>query len=114
MLYEVITKTMTMLNKNTDDNGMVEMPFILPNSGVFPGMLKAIVNTKAFESGGDFSINQSVLPLSPFREYIGIQVPGARGDYGYIETGKKQEFNLMIAGDNGEKINTSNQRNNFV
>jgi len=45
-----------------------------------PGMLKANFSTRVFEEGGDFSTDYYSVPLSPFKRYVGVFVPGG-GDY---------------------------------
>ncbi len=43
-----------------------------------PGMLQANFVTKAFEPGGNFSIDRFAIPYHPYEEYTGIQLP--KGD----------------------------------
>jgi alpha-2-macroglobulin len=44
-------------------------------NGSAPGMLKASFTVRAFEEGGNFSIDRFSLPYSPFNSYVGIKVP---------------------------------------
>lgn len=40
-----------------------------------PGMLRASFKIRAFEKGGDFSVDRFSVPYSPYRGYVGLKVP---------------------------------------
>lgn len=59
-----------------------------------PGVLKAIFKGKAFEEGGDFSIDQFSIPYYPYHSFVGIKAP--EGDQnGLLLT--DQDHKLRIA-----------------
>lgn len=58
---------------NADGNAILQ-PGINVN-GSAPGMLKASFTVRAFEEGGNFSIDRFSLPYSPYKSYVGIKVP---------------------------------------
>ncbi|MFT6411557.1 MAG: hypothetical protein ACJA15_002388, partial [Flavobacteriales bacterium] len=43
-----------------------------------PGKLKAVFDTRAFESAGDFSIDQHSIDVAPYNSFVGIRLP--KGD----------------------------------
>lgn len=44
-----------------------------------PGMLSCKLKTRVFENGGDFSVDVRNVPFSPYKEYIGFQLPEGEG-----------------------------------
>ena len=43
--------------------------------GESPGMLRASFKTRVFEKGGDASIDRILIPYSPYRSYVGFDMP---------------------------------------
>lgn len=65
-----------------------------------PGMLKAVVMTKAYENGGDFSTDVMTVDYSPYSTYVGLQTPEPN-KYGLLETGKKNQFTVVTVDEKG-------------
>lgn len=65
-----------------------------------PGMLKAVVMTKAFENGGDFSTDVMTTDYSPYSHYVGIKSPEPN-KYGLLETGKNNRFEVVSVNEKG-------------
>ena len=72
-----------------------------------PGMLKAVFKTRAFEEGGDFSINQQVVPYAPYTSFVGIKSPKV-SKYGALETDTTYKFNIVSVNKNGQPLSRSN------
>lgn len=66
------------------------------------GKLKATYITKVFEKGGDFSIDQSVAPYSPYNTYVGIRIPSTSVYDNTLETGKNHRFELVTVTPSGK------------
>ena len=62
-------------DKRANEKGYARVPLILPEAQRAPGMLKAKFVIRAFEEAGDFSIRTASKPYSPYREYVGLQLP---------------------------------------
>ncbi len=62
-------------DKHVNEEGFARVPLNLPEAQRAPGMLKAKFVIRAFEEAGDFSIRTASKPYSPYREYVGIQLP---------------------------------------
>ncbi len=71
------------------------------------GMLRAIFTTRAFEEGGNFSINQFSIPYSPYEVYTGIKKP--EGDrYGMLITDTLQTFKIVSLDEKGQPVKRNN------
>ena len=85
---------------STNNEGDFAFPVNLNNVPQNAGMLKAIFTTKVYENGGDMSTDVSTATISPYHTYVGIKAPEAN-KYGYYETDKPLNFNLITVNDSG-------------
>lgn len=69
------------------------------------GMMKAILTTKVYENGGDFSTDVSSASYSPYTSYVGLK-PGDANKYGYYETDKPINFNIVTLTEDGKPDNS--------
>jgi uncharacterized protein YfaS (alpha-2-macroglobulin family) len=70
-----------------------------------PGMLLANLVVKVFEPGGNFSIDNIALPYHPYTSYAGVHVPESKANWGYLESGKQQRFDLVDVNTDGQLTN---------
>ena len=89
------TETDEILNKKTDENGNVQLNAEFYTENEAPGMMKAVFFTKAFEKGGNFSIDQYTLPYSPYSGYTGIKLPKGDKIRGMLLTDKKHNVEIV-------------------
>ncbi len=66
-----------------------------------PGMLKATFVTKAYEGGGDFSLDVVSKEVAPFNHFVGLQSPKGRA-YGSYFTDDNTEFDLVTTDAQGK------------
>lgn len=66
-----------------------------------PGKLKLVIQTRAFETGGDFSTDVATATYSPFKTYVGIKAPPTN-KYGMLETGKSLRYDIVTVNENGQ------------
>ncbi|RMB56443.1 hypothetical protein EAX61_14495 [Dokdonia sinensis] len=59
-----------------------------------PGMLRATFVTKAYEGGGDFSLDVVSKDVAPFDHFVGLRSPKSRA-YGSYYTDENTEFDLV-------------------
>lgn len=71
-----------------------------------PGMLRATYITKVFEKGGDFSIDRTTFPYSPFKTYVGIQAPNVKSHDNTFETDTRYKFDVVTVSEKGALVNT--------
>ena len=87
------------INENGDAN--VSMNLNVGNGA--PGMLKAHFVARAFEEGGDFSIDRFSIPYSPYSSYVGIRLP--KGDKrGMLLTDTNQTVDVVTVDENGNPV----------
>ncbi|MCH2197896.1 MAG: MG2 domain-containing protein [Flavobacteriales bacterium] len=68
----------TVFDKKVGEDGTASVNINISDLSEAPGHLNAVFNTRAYEAGGDFSIDAHSIPLSPFVSYVGIRLP--KGD----------------------------------
>ncbi|MBI9038867.1 MAG: alpha-2-macroglobulin [Bacteroidales bacterium] len=71
----------TIFDDKVNGKGKAKVVIGLSKNKTSPGMLKAQFSIKAFEEGGDFSIDNFSIPYSPYKNYIGIKLPKASKSY---------------------------------
>ena len=73
-----------------------------------PGMLKAHFKIRAFEKGGDFSVNRINIPYSPYRGYVGIKVPKGNGWNGALYSNENNLIPIVTVDENGKLVDRKN------
>lgn len=69
-----------------------------------PGALNAVFKAKAFEEGGDFSIDQFNIPYYPYASFVGLKAP--EGDKnGLLLTDEDHTIKIASVDANGKPIN---------
>ncbi len=99
------------LNKKTDENGNVNLSLNINTNNAAPGMMKAVFVTKAFEKGGNFSIDQYTIPYSPYKSYTGIKLPQGDKIRGMLLTDKKHKVEIITLTPDGKILNEKHKIN---
>jgi len=84
-----------------NDLGEASIDLNIPENSNAPGMLKAHFNTKAFEAGGEFSVDRFSINYSPFPRYVGIKLPKGDESRGMLLTDKDQEVKIVCVDEKG-------------
>ena len=88
---------------NLDDNGKATIDTKLDIGKNAPGMLNAQFLVRAFENGGDFSLDAFTKTYSPYPSYVGLKSP--KGNYyGSYFTDTDQTFDLAVVDKDGKPI----------
>ncbi len=98
--------TYTIYDGRLDANGNASIAGKLPPASNAPGMLKADLISRVFETGGDASIYSQTAPYSPYSAYVGIKSPN-ESDYEMLETSKDNTLDIVTLTPNGKVINRS-------
>ena len=74
-----------------------------PLEGVYTSqMMDGTFTVKVFEPGGDFSIASFKTQVSPYRRYVGVELPETTSKYGsYYDTNKDWKFNIAMVSEDG-------------
>ena len=73
-----------------------------------PGMLRASFNTKVFEPGGNFSVDRFSILYSPYKSYVGIDIPKGSLWGGALMTGNDHTFNVVSLTEDGKPVDREN------
>jgi hypothetical protein len=87
-----------------DENGLTNFTASFSVGKNAPGMLKAKFKTRAFENGGDFSTDISILKYSPFNGYVGIKVPEGPGWNGALYSNEPNLFPIVTVDEDGNPV----------
>ena len=99
--------TYTVFDGSLDATGNATVRATLPQAASAPGMLRANIVSRVFESGGDASIYSQTAAYSPFSAYVGVKSP-TDSDYGWLETDKDNILDIVTLTPQGKPINRSN------
>ncbi|MBL4586430.1 MAG: hypothetical protein JKX84_05155, partial [Flavobacteriales bacterium] len=70
-----------------------------------PGMLRASFKIRAFEKGGDFSVDRFSIPYSPYRGYVGLKIPEGDGWNGALYSNEPNLIPIVTVDENGNPVN---------
>ncbi len=105
--YSTETATLFDGTLNEEGNAPVTAKFTLENNP--PGMLSANMLVKVFEPGGAFSIDNMVLPYSPYKSYVGLQVPEGPKPWKFLMTDKQYQLPLVNVDPQGMPLQGSTE-----
>ncbi|WP_298237351.1 MG2 domain-containing protein [uncultured Algibacter sp.] len=72
-----------------------------------PGMLNVQFLVRAFENGGDFSMDAFTKKYAPYSSFVGLQSPKGNA-YGSFFTDENQTFDVVVVDENGKPIKRNN------
>ncbi len=96
----------TIYSGQTDTEGNAKFSYQLPTVASAGGALKATFKTKAFEPGGDFSINTKSVLYLPFQSFVGMRLPDS--EYGGYKRNENHEINVVVLDSEGRPISRDN------
>lgn len=77
-----------------------------------PGMLKAVFTTRAYEKGGSFSIDRTVINYAPYSVFVGIKKPHTN-TYGALETDSTYHIPVVSVDAKGNRVKNQNLQVNI-
>ena len=86
-----------------DENGVAEINSALSIGKNAPGMLNVQFLVRAFENGGDFSIDAFTKKYAPFNSFVGLKSPEGNR-YGSFFTDENQTFSIATVDENGNPV----------
>ncbi len=90
-------------NVNTEGNAEIKLNF--DPAGDAPGMIAVQLKTRAFEAGGDFSIDRALFKYSPYKAYAGLKIPEGKGWNNALYSDEKNLIPLALVDENGRPMN---------
>jgi alpha-2-macroglobulin len=98
-----ISHSMTVFDDKLDDNGQTELK---PEFGIkkgAPGFLRVAFMSEVYEKSGNFSTDNSYFTLSPYKNYVGMNLENGSLEYGTLVTGKTHPVSLQTLSAKGKK-----------
>ena len=86
----------TIFDGKLNESGEVSFPINLGALNSAPGKLEAVITTRVFEPGGDFSISQFNKSVSPYPKYVGIRFPDEDPARLMLSSGKVNDLELVV------------------
>ncbi|MBN2236146.1 MAG: hypothetical protein JW729_01215, partial [Bacteroidales bacterium] len=102
------SEELTIFNDRVDDAGNANINTDFRIGQIAPGMLKANFQTRAFEEGGDFSIDQFSIPYTPFNYYVGVKTPKGDKARGMLLTDTDHTIEIVTVDFNGKPVTRKN------
>ncbi|MFV0469367.1 MAG: alpha-2-macroglobulin family protein [Dysgonomonas sp.] len=98
------TDTYTIFDGRLDGSGNATFTAKLPPAANAPGMLRANIISRVFESGGDASFYTQTVAYSPYSYYVGVKTQ-AEDDYTMLETDKANPIDIVTLTPDGQLAN---------
>ncbi len=97
------SEELTIFDGKLDENGKVSISKKINLKTKAPGMLRASFFTRAFENGGDFSMDVFSKDYAPYISFVGLQSPKEKA-YGSFYTNEDVTFDVVTVDDRGNPI----------
>ncbi|SHG88090.1 alpha-2-macroglobulin family protein [Winogradskyella jejuensis] len=90
-----------------DENGNAKINSQLNIGKNAPGMLNAQFLVRAFENGGDFSLDSFTMPYAPYESFVGLKSPEGN-TYGSYFTDENHTFDVATVNADGKGVQRKN------
>ena len=91
-----------LFDSSLDDEGRAIVSFEALKGVRASGFMKAVFTIKVFENDGEFSITSRSGQISPYRRYIGMQMPEMKSRWGdYYFTDEDNVFDIVVVNEDG-------------
>ncbi len=102
------TEEREIVSGTTDQQGTLQLTTggLASLEGLSPGMLSGKFTVKVFEKSGDFSVDQQIIPVSPYDAYFGIGVTPQTSDWGdeYLDSKKEHLLRIVMLDAQGRPL----------
>ncbi len=90
-----------------DSEGKAKVPVQVTLSDSPPGMVNANFSVKAFEEGGDFSVDRFSIPYAPFDRFVGMRLPKGDAARGMLLTDTDHKTEVVTLDASGKPLAVS-------
>lgn len=101
------TEEFNVFDGHVDTEGLANISNKLTVGKNAPGMLNAQFLVRAFENGGDFSMDAFTKPYAPYKSFVGLRSPKGNA-YGAYFTDENQSFDVVVVDAKGNPIKRNN------
>ncbi|MEN8153271.1 MAG: MG2 domain-containing protein, partial [Acidobacteriota bacterium] len=85
-----------------DKNGLADVKWTLPELKNVPSAITAEITAKVYEKGGRATTNTRIIPIDPYKLYVGLEKPRFR--YGYSTVGSPVKINSILVSKDGDPV----------
>ena len=100
---EFSSEELTVFDGKLDENGKASIDKKMKLENNAPGMLKVAFLTKAFENGGDFSMDVISKNYAPYSSFVGLNSPKLKA-YNSYDTNKNITFDVATVSAKGKPL----------
>ncbi|MFI1771231.1 alpha-2-macroglobulin family protein [Thalassobellus citreus] len=101
------TEEINVFEGNVNDAGLAHITKKLEVDKNAPGMLNVQFLVRAFENGGDFSMDAFTKQYAPYKSFVGLRSPKGNA-YGSYFTDENQTFDVVVVDAKGKPIKRNN------
>jgi uncharacterized protein YfaS (alpha-2-macroglobulin family) len=101
------TEELTLLDAIVNEEGNIAINHPLKVGKNAPGLLNAQFLVRAFENGGDFSIDAFTMPYAPYETFVGLKSPKEKM-YGSFDTDQTHTFDIATVDKDGKPVKRNN------
>ncbi|GAL88906.1 alpha-2-macroglobulin family protein [Jejuia pallidilutea] len=101
------TEEINVFEGKVNDQGIASINKKLNVGKNAPGMLNVQFLVRAFENGGDFSMDAFTKTYAPYSSFVGLRSPKGNA-YGSFFTDENQTFDVVVVDENGKPIKRDN------
>lgn len=105
---EFETEEINIFEGKVNENGIANFQTKISTRSNAPGMLKATFITRAFEEGGDYSIDQMTIPYAPYPYFVGLKTPKGDKARGMLLTDVDHTVNVVSVDAEGKPVERKN------
>jgi len=104
---EFNTEEINVFEGSVNSEGIAKIDNKLKVGKNAPGMLNVQFLVRAFENGGDFSMDAFTMPYAPYESFVGLRAPEGN-DYGSLFTNENQTFDVVVVDKDGNPVQRKN------
>ncbi|GAA4305154.1 alpha-2-macroglobulin family protein [Aestuariibaculum suncheonense] len=101
------SEDITVFEGKVDEQGQATINSKLNVGKNAPGLLNVQFLVRAFENGGDFSMDAFTKTYAPYPSFVGLKSPKGNR-YGSFYTGKNQKFDVIVTDADGRPVKRNN------
>jgi len=101
------TEEINVFEGKVNEEGLAKISQKLNVGKNAPGMLNIQFLVRAFENGGDFSMDAFTKKYAPYNSFVGLRSPKGNA-YGSFFTDENQTFDVVVVDENGKPIKRDN------